>query len=359
MTANLYDAHRQWAQRLPDERFESLEDLLDHAKSRKDMSREAERSIASLHVSTNDQGAVGLNGRSATALLTNWSFGQLCRSVSAPTRYLRSLPPDIVQSCLNHGLLTADGKCKILYRANGKPNGSDAAGVVAAITGPTYGRIWDAEVVEVLLDAISDSGWHLPVGAGNRPSGLYASDRDFFAFFVDDEDPVEVAGSKLGRGFFCWNSETGAASFGLTTFLYNHVCRNHVVWGAEDVREIRIEHRDQASEHFRSRALPALTRFVASHKVAENVRPVVEAAANFHVGTDLSKVLTWFENRPFTKSEIEQAWETGQKEGEDVTTLWGMVQGLTANARTLLFTNRRVHLERRAGALLKVAASAH
>jgi hypothetical protein len=75
------------------------------------------------------------------------------------------------------------------------------------------------------------------------PAGLYASDRDMFVFMVNERNPIEDGrGNRLSRGFFCWNSEVGDKSFGLMMFLYAHVCGNHIVWGADDVREVRIRH---------------------------------------------------------------------------------------------------------------------
>lgn len=43
MIINLYDAHRQWALRLPDERFPSLESLHSFTEDRKNFSIEAQR----------------------------------------------------------------------------------------------------------------------------------------------------------------------------------------------------------------------------------------------------------------------------------------------------------------------------
>ena len=74
----------------------------------------------------------------------------------------------------------------------------------------------------------------------------------------------------------------------------------------------------------------------------------------YRIGSDKDSVLNWFKDRPFTKSELIKAWETGIPEGEDVTTLWGMIQGMTAYSRNILHADKRVSLERRAGALLKV-----
>ena len=82
-------------------------------------------------------------------------------------------------------------------------------------------------------------------------AGLYASDRDVFMFLIDEDHPIEVRNERLSRGLFIWNSEVGKSSFGLTTFLYRYVCGNHIVWGAENVKEIRIRHSLNApSGHF-------------------------------------------------------------------------------------------------------------
>jgi hypothetical protein len=65
------------------------------------------------------------------------------------------------------------------------------------------------------MEAIAGQPWHTSPSNGAENSGLYASDRDVFIFLVSDENPVEIGKARLGRGFFCWNSETGAATFSL------------------------------------------------------------------------------------------------------------------------------------------------
>jgi len=225
----------------------------------------------------------------------------------------------------------------------------------AAFTGPSYGRIWDASVVEFLMEAVDGTCWQVPPAlpfGGSENAGLYASDRDIFAFMVNPEDRIEVNGAKLGRGFFCWNSETGAATFGLTTFLYNWVCRNHIVWGAEDVCELRIIHRHRAPERLISEAIPLLNRFVESRPAAKSIRETITRAMDTKVGDSLEQVQERYKSAPFTRKELSDAWNTGLAEHEDVTTLWGMIQGLTAVARFHDHADTRVDLERRAGALL-------
>lgn len=64
-------------------------------------------------------------------------------------------------------------------------------------------------------------------------AGLFATDQDMLAYLVNGENLVEVRDAMLGRG---WDSETGAANFGPTTFLYNHLCGNHTVSRAKEAR---------------------------------------------------------------------------------------------------------------------------
>ena len=349
MSRNLCDAHRQWCTRPPDERFADLDSLLAFTQRAKAASTESTRNLHEIHLEVTDQDGIVLNGSEHPAMLNNWSFGQLSTAVGAPAKYLRTLPPDTVVECLRHGLGNRNADAKFLYR-----DGDDHRSV-AALTGPKYGRIWDADVVAALRDAVAGTGWRVPPARTNGQSedaGLYASDRDMFAFFVNDENPIEVGNARLGRGFLCWNSETGSCTFGLTTFLYNYVCGNHIVWGAEEVREIKIVHRAKAVERFRLDALPALNRFVEDRVAAEAIADGVNRAHLQKVGDDVESVADWFRDKPFTGSEVASAWRTGRDEGEDVSTLWGMVQGFTAHARRLSFASSRVDLERRAGALL-------
>lgn len=352
MSTNLYDAYRQWALRAPDERFPSLESLQNYTEARKNASLEAQMALKRVNLRVLPGGAIVMNGNTSVAHLSHWAFGQLCYLTGAPAKYLRVLPAELARNCLSYGLERSNQRCKLLLRGNSEDSDTQSQKTASAFTGPNYGRIWDADVVQQITEATKDSGWHTPPASGSENSGLYASDRDMFIFMVNDENPVEVGNAKLGRGFFCWNSETGAASFGLTTFLYNYVCGNHIVWGAEDVQELRIVHKGEALDRFHDLALPRLNQFVENRAYNETVKETISRAMAEPIAKELDKTLEWFKDKPFTKGEITKAWDTGIAEGNDVSTVWGMVQGLTAYARSLPYTNWRVNLERRAGTLL-------
>lgn len=75
-------------------------------------------------------------------------------------------------------------------------------------------------------------------------------------------------------------------------------------------------------------------------------------ARHLILGQSLEDVLERFRSLPFSRNEVETAWNASLSEGDDPTTVWGMVQGLTSYARGLKFADKRVDLELRAGALL-------
>lgn len=354
-THNLYAAHRQWAERPPDERFADLDALYRFTRQRRERSSEEAMQLQHVHLTVTPDEAVAVNHNTPVAYLTNWAFGQLATVVGAPARYLRTLPPNMVRDCLTHGLQKSTDRCKLLLQANPVVNGGGEQLMAAAFTGPTYGRIWDCDVVEHCSQLVEGTSWHVPPAHplhGSANAGLYASDRDMFAFFVNDERPLEIGDARLGRGFFIWNSETGAATFGLTTFLYNYVCGNHIVWGAEEVNELRIVHRLRAPDRFWHEAIPVLNRFAESRALSESVSDVVHKAMTTKIGGPVHEVLNWFASKPFSKHEVIAGYQAGLNAGDDVSTVWGIVQGLTAAARTLPHTDTRVDLERRAGSLL-------
>lgn len=349
---NLYEAHCQWASRPPDQRFPDLNALYNFTRTRRAASTDRNVPLRELKVVALDSEDLAINSQIPQSTLTHWSFSQVCSQTRTPAGYLRNLPAELARECLQHSIQRTGGNCKLLLTADVSNAGH---GTIGAITGPAYGRIWDADVVENLQKAVEGTSWHVPPA---RPafwsdfSGLYASDRDMFAFLVNDEKPIEVGNARLGRGFFLWNSEVGSATFGLTTFLYNYVCGNHIVWDAENVQDLRIIHRKWAPERFSEQAMPMLNRFVESRGNIASITDTVASAMKTSIGQTLEEAQKWFETKPFSQREVVAAWSTGMQESEDVTTLWGMLQGFTAQARQYAHVDARVNLEWRAGQLL-------
>lgn len=355
---NLYEAHRQWAKRPADQRFPNLEALYEFTLSRKHSASEGLTSLGDVTLQAKPDGGITINSSMPESYLTHWSFGQLCSRAGVPAGFLRTLSPELAVDCLNFSLGKTELEGKILLREPNVVNANYSQRLAAAFTSANYGRIWDVDVVSSIQEAVRGTAWHTPFAdstEGSENAGLYASDRDMFVFLINDANPIEIEDTRLYRGFFCWNSETGASTFGLTTFLYNCICGNHIVWGAEQVSELRIVHRQKAVNRFYREAIPVITEFVESRSQNDRITDVLFRAMHTPVGNNPEEVKKWFKPRNFTRNEVSLAWKTGLAEGNDVGTLWGMLQGFTADARQKANASDRVDLERRAGRLLEAA----
>ena len=366
MSDNLMQAHRQWATRPADQRFQSLTDLRESVHARRMASRSVDEDLGKLLVTVNGE-EIAINGALNGAVPTHWGFQQFAGVLKAPANYLRTLPAPLLASCLNHGLEAA--------RASENPTSKfmtisqdEGPAILQSVTSPSYGRIWDADVADAAMRIVERSGGRFynpkayqvgQMGGEPVPSGLYASDRDIFIFMIDGGSRLDIGErAKLNRGFFLWNSEVGSKTFGMTTFMFNEVCGNHIVWGASEVNELVIRHTKNGPYRFDSEAAPALLNYVDS-----SAKPMIEGirkAMDYLLpadesGTKVSEdTLFQFANRngKFTKGEIKNAIETARREDGDCRTLWQLVQGLTAYARGFDWVDARADLERRAGHLL-------
>jgi hypothetical protein len=207
------------------------------------------------------QVAIGATGATAS----HWSFGQLCSLASpgnSPASYFRetNMPSPMIADCLNYNLRFTRGveDIGVLLTEKGLHDNE-----LRSVNGPNYGRIYDADAVDSLVDKFGDGvngTWRVPGEFGQRVAvtkdntTLYASDRDMFVFLADEEYRIEIPGRRDGksgsfaRGFFVWNSEVGKTTLGAGFFLFDYVCCNRIVWGASDYTEIRIRHTKGAPE---------------------------------------------------------------------------------------------------------------
>jgi hypothetical protein len=302
---------------------------------------------------------------------SHWSFGQLSTLVKAPASYLRTLNTERTADLLNYGLENPGRQIvKLMTVAQ-----DEGANTLQAATSATYGRIWDADVVESVSRIVERSGgkFHNPLAYAHRghsadgfntidtsrqvPSGLYASDRDCFMFMIDGGSYLEAGPrAKLNRGFIAWNSEVGSKTFGLMTFLFNGVCGNHIIWGASEINKLIIRHTQGGPQRFDNEAAGALLSYVNSSEGPE--LETIKKAQAFMLGDKPETVRDWIlEHGKFSKAEVKSAIDFAKAEEGDCRTLWHAVQGFTAYARGIEHADSRVDLETRAGKLLNYAAN--
>jgi hypothetical protein len=356
-------ASREWYSRPNDQRFLSLEDLLASVKQRRSESWTAQPKAALIRPDavTDDSGNERLivrvydptQGEDVELTPTHHAFNQLAQLAGFRAGDLRKLPDTLVAINLAYLLETNPNRddTLVLAQSNGEHK-------LRALTSSTYGRIWDEDVVKAVINANGDGRWKVPSASyattnPKRATTIYGSDRDVFIFLVDDQNEIEVGGEKLYRGFMVWNSEVGSATFGLTTFLYRYVCDNRIIWGMTDVQELRIRHTGGAPERFAYEGRKFLTRY-ANESTAKAVAGI-KAAQDFEIPQAAKKgtVAEWLQKRGFTAKVAKAAVAQAEAEEGEAKTLWNVINGITAHARTIPYTNDRVELETAAGNLMK------
>lgn len=382
----LFKASNQWATRPDDERFSTIEDLHAAVSGYRQTAREAVVPFNSLRTEARD-GEVVLVGKANTpARLTNWSFGQVAVGVGAPAAYLRTLPATLAVQNLNHGLAKTEDRTdrSLLLHANGDL-------LVRALTSEKYTRIWNSDITKRLL-ALPSEGWQVPparpvrdgqkgarrateadvlrgagfglsvnVGDLIAPAGLYASDHDLFVFMVNNDKRISEPGNPdgLARGFFVSNSEVGAASFAITRFLYRHVCGNHIVWGAQQVSELRIKHIGSADDRAFAQIHTELVKYANDSASDDEAR--ILRTANFILGATKDEVLDRLfsvKSLGLSRTKIEQAYDTVVECEPDTVnphSAWGIAQGLTRLSQNTPYADERVALDRAAGKVLSIA----
>ena len=367
-------ASREWMRRPADERFTSLQSLHEHCQDIRDHSVAGVVSSRSIRFSPDPADQLkglrveGHNG--VPHRLTHWCFGQACQLVKAPARYLRTLPAPMVADLLSYGTQHARDveDIGVLLDKRDPANPS-----MRAMTGPSYGRIWNSEVTEELIDQFgrgdgTDGGrWKVPgefgvdVKVNKQNTTLYAGDQDVFVFLADESRRVEVPNRRngqpgsLARGFFISNSEVGAGSLGFGVFLFDFACMNRIVWGMNSYHELRIRHTAGAPDRWAEELVPLLTEF-ADGEVGP-IEETIRAAQSQKLAKDEDAVRAFCADR-FGKHFAElMAAAHMEEEGRPIETVWDAVTGATAAARDIQWQDQRIQVERLAGSLLdKVAA---
>lgn len=369
----LTTANREWMTRPADQRFETLSAMMASVGARRTRSRAVNVELDDLRVHPADDGTgLVINSGITPASPSHWAFGQLAGIVKAPANYLRGLPAELAARCLNASIDSGRADRDELKVMTIQPE-EDGLNTVQAVTSRTYGRIWDADVVNAVERIVDRSGGRFfnPKDWSGKPSGLYASDHDVFAFMIDGGSIVDGGGDRdqLNRGFIVWNSETGARTFGLMTFLFRVVCGNHLIWDAQDVTKTIVRHCSGAPSRFDREVMPALDAYTNA-----SVRPVEDAirrakatklidlvnlpgqtvaSERGRLSDDWQKVFA--KNRGFTRPEVRDAINFALAEEGRCETLWDLINGFTASARAIEYIDARVDLETRVGKLMALA----
>ncbi len=359
----IFTASQQWSSRPSDERFISLTELQAHTHRQRDRSTAdvlSSRRIRAEAVGPKDDPRLQIETENGIVEPTHWSFGQLSQLAKAPAGYLRTLHPALTADLINYGLRFHRDPENVGWLSMDEPDGPDA---LRAATGPNYGRIWNSDIIDNLVNRFGDgiSGdFRVPgefgeaVSVNRSNTTIYGSDRDIFVFLADEQNRVEMPNRRggqpgsLARGFFVWNSEVGSQSIGAAFFLFDYVCANRIVWGAENFTEMRLRHTKTAPDRWLEEITPVLNEYV--HASAEPIEAQIKAAQAKKVEDDMDDFL---KNRGFGRGEVASIVSAHEREEQrPMETIWDAVTGATAYAKTIEHQDARVDVERRAGKLL-------
>lgn len=386
----LFKAHNQWKTRPLDERFKSTLEMHKACGEYRQIARESCVKPSQIRVTASGDELL-LEGRAGVpATLCHWSMGQLSQRAGAPAGYLRELPATLAAQNINHGLKElsdqSNDDISLLFHQNGSL-------VLRAATSEKYERVWNNEITQLILmlqqmnPNLTNPLAYKIIEPGKKgewpkfstemePAGLYASDHDMFAFLVDEKSNIDGSGAGLNRGFFMWNSEVGAKSFGIMSFLYDRVCGNNIVWGAKGVKKICFRHTGNARDSFVKLSNAAKYFLQQDNKETEKM---IVGASSFVLGEsrqevidvlftkidrnmpektkEVAKMIRPLKGPELTQKIVEQALDVSEKRTDrygNPYTLWGVVSGLTEASQFSGYNDQRTKIDEAAGELLKV-----
>ena len=229
--SNLTNAHRELFRRQPDECFGSLPALWQRCHEQKEQSVELWHSPDKLWMKPEDIDRLRLTaGDDGAYQLTDWSFGQICRLAGVSKETVNRLTSDTAAKVFAETLPTENRPLQLLT-TNDR---------VRSVHGTAYTRLYNVDLLTVVREFAVD--FEAPPKGLNGGTGLYAGEQDMFCFMIDPTGWTDIDGESFAPGFFLWNSEVGRRSLGLSTFWFQAVCGNHIVWDAIEVNDLRRKH---------------------------------------------------------------------------------------------------------------------
>ena len=371
----LMTASRQHVTRPADERFTSLHALAAFTSYQKRHSARRtmpNRALTVVPSATDplDIACCGPNGHPAQ--FTNWSFQQLCSLAGVPAGYITrsAMPGALAADNINWGLhhhRPVESVSVHLFQDRDAPAGPIT--FLRSVNGPDFGMVWDADITTTLVQEFGDGvtgDWTVPGIFGHRLDAvteanttLYASDRDMWVFLADESRRIDIparrnnAPGSLARGFYLRNSGVGAGALTLGMFLFDYVCCNRIIWGAQQHQELRIRHTSGAPHRWLEEVKPILQQYANSSPMG--VQETIAAARQAKIRGDVADFLA----TRFGKGLAGQIQAIHQlEESRPIETTWDAVVGATAYARQLVHVDSRVAVERQAGELLSLGRRA-
>lgn len=339
---NLTQANQELFRRRDDERFSDLDALAGFCREQKQQSTDRWHPPQKLRAVPRDDSfalAIGDDGEFA---LNAWSFGQLCGLAHVSRDTVNRLRPETATRVFADTLPYGQKPLQLLT----------AESHVRSIHGVSYTRLHNIDVVNLAREVATD---FTPPQAGmNGATGLYAGEEDMFCFLIDPTGWVEIGDQTFAPGFFLWNSEVGKRSVGISTFWFQAVCQNHIVWDAVDVVELTRKHTANVGS-----VLTEIRRAIDSLVARRDERrdgfvKVIGKAMKERLGSDADEVLKELSKSGIPRNLAKEALEIARQQG--AFTIFALVDALTRLGGRVQNAGDRLDIDAKAAQLLLLAA---
>lgn len=311
---------------------------------------------------------LSLGGTDAPMRLSAWAFNQVCQRTRVPADYVARLPASLMLANLRHGLVTRAHADNRTLRLFSHVNGTDT---LTAAVSDRYVRIPDVSIFRRIQRASGDvlrPGGDLAgaskadgsagINAGTQPyrSGLYASDRDTFAFLVNPTPMEGPGGGPAYRGMIFRNSEVGNGFAETFFFYFDAVCANHYVWGAAMRERVRQIHVGQKAVDAPERIEHLVETWLAVSPVdfeADLAR--MAKARGIFFADDEDDAIVKLRRRGFTRKLAVSAMSHAVHDDHagDPLSVMGVVAGLTRAAQDIPYVGDRTQVEIAAGKIFE------
>ena len=340
---HLTKAHRELFRRSPDECFGSLPELAQHCHAQKERSKDLWPLPQALGPAENSDRFTLKLGTDGAFLLNDWSFGQLCGLARFNKETVNRLSPATASLVLQETIPHLQKPLQILAEQE----------TIRAIHGVSYTRLWNSDVLSILQEFATD--FQPPQQAAAGGTGLYCGEQDMFCFLIDPTGWAEIDGEAFAPGFFVWNSEVGRRSVGISTFWFQAVCANHIVWDAVDVQDFSRKHTANVHE-----ALAGIRRTLELLVEKRDQRRdgfvrVIQKAMQTSLGADPEEAQKLLAKSGISRKLAGRALEIAREQGRF--TIFAVVDALTRLAREHKNAGERLDADQKASALLQLAAS--
>jgi hypothetical protein len=341
---NLTRAHDELFRRTPDETFPSLVALWEHCHAEKERSTDRWRPPQTLHpVAESNRLVLNLGDGNEPFGLNDWSFSQLCGLAGVSKETVNRVSADTAGRVLRETLPAGNKPLQVF-------TGDD---LVRSIHGHSYTRLHNADLVTMLREFATD--FEPPPRGSTGGTGLYSGEQDMFCFLIDPTGWAEIDGEAFAPGFYVWNSEVGKRSVGVSTFWFQAVCRNHLIWDATEVVEFTRKHTGKVGE-----ALGDIRRIVEALVEKRDARrdgfaAVIKKAMGTTLGDDAEDVMKALTRSGVTKSLAKRAIEVAESKGRF--TVFALVDALTRLAGELSNAGDRTDADQKAAGLLALVAA--